>query len=502
MQATFGATSLTPASAAGPGHTAASVPLRTAPAGSTRSWMRRPAQLGLFFLAFFLACTTARLIPAFQSPDEIAHLYRADMIGNGQLLLGKPAPEAKGYSGGHADQHLIQFASWMLKIAGDNKERLSATWLMGQASQHGWANDRQFVDVAGTAYYIPLIYLPHALGLSISRHMDWSMRASYDFTRGVVTLTVLALLAWAWQLLPPNLLVRALVLMPMSAFQILSPTIDGLCIAMTLVLGGLAIALYQTQCQGSTTTPPCRWRYAAILGFTFVLVTSRTHLLPLLAIPLLLLCQRFSWTRLGGFVLLCAASLGWTLFVLLTTMDARIERTHTTLQIVQIYLEDPLYFLGLVGSTLADKDKGYMLIYSFVGVLGWLDTLIPKPAMQGIWAVLAALALLATVYAGREERQYTPLRAVLAICAVSSTLLAFFAIAVTWNGYPVPVISGVQGRYFIMPALLLALALGPLEKERTPLQQATEFGVTGAMAGYFLLVLAVTLYGRYQLAAF
>ena len=105
----------------------------------------------------------------------------------------------------------------------------------------------------------------------------------------------------------------------------------GEVVLMTLVLGGLAIAQYQAQCQGSTTTPTCRWRFAAIVGFTFVLVTSRTNLLPLLALPLLLLCQRFSGTRLAAFVLLCAASLGWTLFVLLTTMDARIERSHTTL---------------------------------------------------------------------------------------------------------------------------------------------------------------------------
>lgn len=475
---------------------------RAMPATTSRGPLTRPVCIGLFVLAFALALVMARLIPAFQSPDEIMHLHRADMIANGQLLLEKPAPDARGHTGGYTDLHLIRFAIWMATIAGNRKTDVSPAWLMDEASRHGWAHDRHFVDAVGTAYYLPLIYLPHAAGLAISRQMDWSMRASYEFTRGVVTLSVLALLAWAWQLLPPNVLVRALVLMPMSAFQILSPTIDGLCIAMTLVLGGLAIAQYQAQCQGSTTTPTCRWRFAAIVGFTFVLVTSRTNLLPLLALPLLLLCQRFSGTRLAAFVLLCAASLGWTLFVLLTTMDARIERSHTTLQIVQIYLEDPLYFLGLVGSTLADKDKGYMLIYSFVGVLGWLDTLIPKPAMRGIWAVLAALALLATVYAGREERQYTPLRAVLTACAVSSTLLAFFAIAVTWNDYPVPVISGVQGRYFIMPALLLALALGPLEKERTPLQQATEFGVTGAMAGYFLLVLAVTLYGRYQLAAF
>jgi len=499
MHATLGTNPFTPA--AGPGSATANATLRAAPGLSAAHWWRRPVRVGLFLLAFMLALVMARMIPAFQSPDEIMHLHRADMIANGQLLLEKPAPDARGHTGGYADLHLIRFATWMATIAGNRKADVSPAWLMDEASRHGWANDRHFVDAAGTAYYLPLIYLPHATGLAISRHLDWSMRASYDFTRALVALTVLALLAWAWHLLPPNLLVRALVLMPMSAFQILSPTIDGLCIAMTLVLGGLAIAQYQAQCNGGTAAP-CRWRYAAILGFTFLLVTSRTNLLPLLALPLLLLCQRFSWPRLGGFVLLCAASLGWTLFVLLTTMDARVERSHTTLQLVQIYLEDPLYFLGLVGSTLADKDKGYMLVYSFVGVLGWLDTLIPRPAMHGIWAVLAALALLATAYAGREERQYTLLRAVLTACAATSTLLAFFAIAVTWNDYPAQVISGVQGRYFIMPALLFALAIGPLEHQRTPVQQATEFGVTGAMAAYFLLVLAVTLYGRYQLAAF
>lgn len=495
MQATLDSNALAPTTRHG------HVPLRSTKAVSATRPMRRPIYLGLFCLAFFLACTLARLIPAFQSPDEVTHLFRADMIGNGQLLLEKPAPDANGYSGGYTDAHLVYFGRWMMKVVERGKNGPSSTWLMEQASQHGWANDRQFMDVAGTAYYLPLIYLPHAVGLSVSRHLDWSMRASYDFTRAMVTFTVLALLAWAWQLLPANLLVRALVLMPMSAFQILSPTIDGLCIAMTLVLAGLAIAQYQAQCQGSAA-PRNRWRFAVIGVLTFVLVTSRTNLLPLLAIPLLLLCQRFSWPRLGGFVLLCAASLGWTLFVLLTTIDGRVPRSHSTLQIVQIYLQDPLYFLGLVGSTLAHPDKGPFLASSFVGVLGWLDTFIPKPAMRGIWAVLVLMTLLAAAYAQREERPYTALRAVLTACAVSSTLLAFFAIAVTWNDYPVAAISGVQGRYFIMPALLFALAIGPLEHGRTPLQQATEFGLGGAVAAYFLLVLAVTLHNRYQLAPF
>jgi uncharacterized membrane protein len=454
-------------------------------------------------MALVLAWALARLIPAFQSPDEIMHLHRADMISNGQILLQKPAPDAAGYTGGYTDLHFIRFSTWMAKITGTGKPDIPAARLMQEASQHGWAHERHFVNAVGTAYYIPLIYLPHAVGLAISRHMDWSLRASYDFTRALVAASVLALLAWAWQLLPANLLVRALVLMPMSVFQIVSPTIDGLCIAMTLVLGGLVIADYlQPPGTGGATAAAPPWRFAAVVALTFVLVTSRTHLLPLLALPLLLLCRRFSWPRLAAFALLCAASVGWTLFVLLTTVETRIERSHSTLQIVQIYLGDPLYFLGLVGSTLAHGDKGSFLAYSFVGVLGWLDTFIPRMAMKCIWLALVGAALLAAARARHEERPRTLLRAALMACAVGSTLLAFFAIAVTWNDYPVAVISGVQGRYFIMPALLFALAIGPLSHGRTAPQRALERGATLAMAAYFLFVLAGTLSARYQLATF
>ena len=81
MQATLDANALAPTTRHG------HVPLRSTTVVSAPRPMRRSVYLGLFCLAFFLACTLARLIPAFQSPDEVAHLLRADMIGNGQLLV-------------------------------------------------------------------------------------------------------------------------------------------------------------------------------------------------------------------------------------------------------------------------------------------------------------------------------------------------------------------------------------------------------------------------------
>jgi hypothetical protein len=51
-------------------------------------------------------------------------------------------------------------------------------------------------------------------------------------------------------------------------------------------------------------------------------------------------------------------------------------------------------------------------------------------------------------------------RLVLALCALASCLLAFMLMLVTWSPFPADLIEGVQGRYFIAPALVLAYAAG------------------------------------------
>ncbi len=444
-----------------------------------------------------MALVLMRWMPAFQSPDELAHIHRADMIAHGQLLLQKDEPGARGNTGGHADLHLIRFGLWMARITGlNNQSGLSANTLMEHASRHGWAHTEHFIDAMGSAYNVPLIYLPHAIGLGVSRHLDLSLRASYGLTRALVTLTTLALMAWAWTLLPPNLLTLALVVLPMSVFQILSPTVDGLCMALALLLLALVVAQYQGG-PGHARAHP--WHTLVLYLCTFLLATSRANLLPLLALPLLLLWRDYSRPRLLAFLALCLACAGWTLFVLLTTVETRIERSLTTLQIIGAYARHPLEFFTVVANTLLDREKGYFIAYSFVGILGWLDTLIPAPAMKALWGMLLA-ALACAALQARHDRRDAPIRLVLLACAAVSALLVFFALAVTWNGYPVPVIGGVQGRYFLIPALLLAVAVGPLHAgERPVLHRRLELAASVAMVAYGLYVLVGTLSERYQM---
>ena len=81
---------------------------------------------------------------------------------------------------------------------------------------------------------------------------------------------------------------------------------------------------------------------------------------------------------------------------------------------------------------------------------------------------------------------------------MGSALLAFFALAVTWNDYPVRVIEGLQGRYFIIPAMLLAAALGPVRLAPVQMPGPASHRVFVLLYAMFCLgAMATTLQGRY-----
>ncbi|CAN7540387.1 DUF2142 domain-containing protein [Acidovorax sp. LjRoot66] len=453
-----------------------------------------PALVGGLLLALVVAWGLMRLVPAFQSPDENVHLLRADMIAHGQWTLRKDEPDEFGNQGGYVDRNFVAFTSRMRAISGTERDyTASASALMAQAAGERWAHKDLFVNAVGTGYYAPFIYLPHALGLRTARALDLSMRASYELTRLLVAATALGLIAWAWRLFTPNLLVRALVLMPMAMFQIISPTIDGLSIASALLLA----ALFSVRCMAPRSDANPLQEYA-LYACIFLLVTSRVNLAPLLLLPLWLLVRRFSAAHLLAWIALCAACAGWTLYGIATTADARLVRNHATIEILAIYLQHPLAFMRLVLDTLLDGKTGYFYAYSFVGMMGWLDASITKDAMKAVWYGLA-VALAATLGSARWLRRDAAARALLLLVALASCVLVFLALAISWNDYPVAIISGVQGRYFIVPALLGATALGPMGQAASPTHRTVANVLTATFALASLYIMATTLSERYAL---
>ena len=452
---------------------------------------QRPAKWSVWgwcLVAFVVLSALSRLVPPMQSPDETSHLMRAAMLANGQWGL-QPAPadtppELRGL-GGDVDKHLALFGHDFLAIA-SQQNRQSPAELQRHHADLGWAGSTVFYPVPGTGYYFPLIYAPQALALKLGQAVGWGIAPSYQLARSLTLLVVCIVTALAWRRVPPNPAVVALVALPMGLFQAVSPTLDGLTTALAL----LAISEFLHHVasparQGDAPRTP--W---LLWGCLFLVATSRTHLVPMLLLPLYLAWRQGSARAWAGWVVLVAACGAWVLHAMANTTDVRVVRAHSTAEILYNYLAHPWDFLRLVGQTLVHDNNLVFYGQSFVGILGWLDTPLPALYYPLIGAALGA-AVLASV--GRKGAGLGP-RACLAMASGGAVMMVFLALAATWTPYPAMAIEGVQGRYFLVPALLLGYSLGgPSAAVRW---RAAVAAVAVALS---LCALIVTLHGRYHL---
>lgn len=413
--------------------------------GSTWGWC---------LLAFIVLSAVSRLVPPMQSPDETSHLMRAAMLANGQWSLqAAPAgtPRELNGLGGWVDKNLALFGHDFLAIATRQNSR-SPLELQHHHATLPWAGEAVFYPAPGTGYYFPLIYAPQAIALGVGKAMGLGIASSYQLARSLTLLVVCLVTALAWWRFAPNAAAVVVATLPMGLFQAVSPTLDGLTTALAL----LAISEFfrQLSVPARSNGAPA-WLLWACL---FLVITSRTHLLPMLLMPLYLAWRRRSWpTGVGGLVLVVAC-VAWIFYAMANTTDARVVREHATTEILRAYLSHPLGFLQLVGGTLAHENNLVFYAQSFIGILGWLDT----PLLPGSYPLIGTAvfaAVLASVPWGNAGANAGPRLCLVAVSA-GAVMMTFLALAATWTPYPAVAIEGVQGRYFVVPALLLCYGLG------------------------------------------
>ena len=468
----------------------------------------RIVKIALWVAVFLAAVGLSWLIPPMQSPDEDSHIKRAYLISQGDFLLQNLPPDTAGVIdaketavlkerarkhggriGGTIDLGLANFVAVHLILARDAGTRFSSTE-KDLIAQKNWQGIRHFQVLPGTGYYFPAIYTPQALGLGIGQLFNLSVQHSYDLAKGFTLLACLVLLGVAFKLMPPTPWVAAILLLPMSLFQMLSPTIDGL----TTSLAVLTVSLFLVSIDRSR-----RHSLAASCGLAisiFLLTTSRVHLLPLLILPFYLAWRRQSRRDfyLGCFI--TAAALGWVLFALQTTNDPRVVRNHTTTQLLMQYAADPAAFFRIVWASVADNDNFTFYNRSFIGILGWLDTHLADDFYPTLWTGLALCAL-ASVSISTLQKDWSA-RLLLVGLGVTSVGLVFLAMVVTWTPHPATMIKGVQGRYFVVPGILLAYAMSGYATQQPPLRQWIATLVIAMFALTSVTALTMALLGRYH----
>jgi uncharacterized membrane protein len=450
-----------------------------------------------WLLAFSLAIVIAYLVPPMQSPDEVGHLHRAYLISRGQLFLqqghaldaiASATPVSKG-AGGMVDEGLIYFSNIHLEVVRQADKRFTGEERSAIDDLY-WSGKRQYLDIPGAGYYFPAIYFPQAMGLAAGQFFDLGIAQSYYLARGLALLTCFAVLWMAFTKLAPNPMGIALLILPMSVFQMVSTTIDGIANALTVLVLSLFIKAVDRQ---QAPDGARSWTLAACL---FVLVTSRTHLLPLLVLPFAVAWLQRSRRDavLGAF--LATATLAWTAFALHATGDSRVIRTHTTTELLLYYGLQPLNFLRVVFSSLTDESTFTFYQRSFIGILGWLDTLLPVLFYPVLWVGLGICAVLSVSI--RSLQEDWPLRALLLTLSLGSVGLVFLALLVTWTPHPAVLIEGVQGRYFTGPVLIVAYALSGFGHGKGPVLMWAKRAAIAAFAAASLSAQLVTVIVRYH----
>lgn len=397
----------------------------------------------------FAAYAVMAVVPSFQAPDEFDHVRRAYLLGHGQLMLesvdGSPSG---GYIDPALEAYMVAFTT--LPHHPENRffsdARIAAertTWTYGIA---------KFEPAFATAYYFPALYAPQAAGLLTGQLLHLPVGQSYRLARVLSLLTAITILIAAYRVSAPPPLAAGILALPMSLFLLSSAALDGVATSVAV----LALSAFARMAPGPDSAP--RWCFPLLLGSVFLVTSCRANLIPMFALPLAV-----AWTsslrsrRVGATFAVAALVLLWTIFTIKTTVYPAGPRDVDRIGRLLHFAFHPGDFFQSLAVTVGDIGRSGFYVESFIGVMGWLDTYLPRPGYRALFLLLVVLAACSYVR-GRNRRANTA-RLLLVACAVASVLLTFLALLVQWVPPGTAVITGIQGRYFTVPALMLAYAL-------------------------------------------
>ena len=146
---------------------------------------------------------------------------------------------------------------------------------------------------------------------------------SYYLARIVTLISTALVLALAFRIYSPSFTTLAILLLPMSMFQVVSNSLDPFSSALSV----LAIACFQRVMKSGQDTP--RSVMILMASSLFVVATTRAHLISMLLLPFVgAWASRKKWVWVVASVTVFAA-LVWMAVALPSAVDFRIQRAMT-----------------------------------------------------------------------------------------------------------------------------------------------------------------------------
>jgi uncharacterized membrane protein len=420
----------------------------------------------IFYLAISLPTVLflSTLIPPFQAPDETNHFRRAVQLLCGEVVGHIFSP---GWAGGALPKtagRVAETFAYMI-VHPDVKVRPDLT---ATTRKIDWRwRDREDESFANTVIYPPTGYIPAIIGLWIGRSLGWSVLDSYYAARYCSALASVLLAGFAiyttrWG----RSLFFVLLSLPMTLYLFASLTQDSLLIAMTATAfsgysraAGEGRDIREHECYLAAVLLGCVWAARPPYLFLCPILLTLRSLREVTLSP-----SRRMLKRILPLVIALAIGGGWILFgASPAKTPMRLEAHVLATRQFQYLLHHPLAIFVAIHNTFHGNFGHYFK--EFLGVLGWVGGSEAYLPNFHYWLASAALsvAALVSLLQGWLLDPTGSNKLSLGVLCAAAVVVTFVAICVTlyltWTTVGSDSVDGIQARYFLPPALALALAV-------------------------------------------
>jgi len=411
--------------------------------------------------AILWGITNIILTPPFQVPDEPAHFYKSLQVSEGKLF----SENFQNQVGGYFPKGSNRIATFFDYTFLESGYRFHFHDLAEALKIRPDTSAVTFIQFPNTARIFPVPYFPQAFGIMIGKLFFNSPLVWFYAGRLFNLIAWISLLFFAIKIVPVHKWTMVLLaLLPMHINLAASQSAD----AFTNAISFLGIAIFLRLI---FTKDYMRWKSAFWMLLVLSLVSLSKNVYISLALLFFLIPKtKFQTRRFYKLSLALVAFVGILGFLAGSFYTSKVYHLvepgvsffpHFAdsvppvdhLKQIRFILANPMEYLFILADSL--RNQWQVLIYSGIGVLGWLNVSLP------IWYYsFMAITVLCMAFFEHSENIVVKLKnKLLFLLVVIITIVLICTISyLTWTPVGQNTIDGLQGRYFI-PILPLVFVL-------------------------------------------
>lgn len=360
-------------------------------------------------------------LPIGAAPDETSHFLRAFEISRGELV----------------SEHMAGLD------LGGNYLPVGLANYQNPDAQLDWENSQVYF-FGNTALYAPISYLPQALGIRIATFFTSNVAMIFSFGRLGAAIINFILCVWALKKLPFGKEIMFLIMLfPMTMQEMIAMSADGFTTALSFALVSYVLYLaYEKEKVESMDL-------GILTSLTICLALCKIVYIVVAVVILIIPSSKFKtdkkaiWWKTGIIGITIIINLIW-LMKSSTYLIEFMPGVQSKRQISYIIMHIEKYYVTIIRTMLADFQGWFQTMFG--SNLGSLN--IPVSSVMWIMYLLLLTYETLTCKIQKVSVRYTDVLCYLVIF-FGGVGLVCTSLYVQWTAYMNPVISGIQGRYFI-----------------------------------------------------